>query len=101
MSGTAWTTHSPHDDSMVRCHPRKSSRTCSFSRPRLVGRAAFHLFLRSSDMSTGSLAGILPTLFRELVHGSVDPAARTYVLNQGDSGLLAALDRLSASAASA
>jgi hypothetical protein len=44
---------------------------------------------------------ILPTLFRELIHGSRDPRARTYVLNQGDDGLLASLDRLSAEAASA
>ena len=43
---------------------------------------------------------ILPTIFAELVHGSPDPQARTYVLNQGDSGLLAALDRLPAAAAS-
>jgi hypothetical protein len=46
------------------------------------------------------LATILPTIFRELVHGSPDPSARTYVLNQGDHGLLASLDRLSAAAAS-
>jgi hypothetical protein len=44
---------------------------------------------------------ILPTLFRELIQGSRDPRARTYVLNQGDDGLLASLDRLSAKAASA
>ena len=52
-------------------------------------------------MSTVALAKVLPTLFRELVHGSPDPGARTYVLNQGDGGLLASLDRLSAAAASA
>lgn len=40
-------------------------------------------------------------LFQELVLGSPDPSARTYVLNQGDQGLLASLDRLSAKAASA
>jgi hypothetical protein len=51
-------------------------------------------------MSTGSFATTLPTIFRELVHGSPDPSARTYVLNQGDRGLLASLDRLSAAAAS-
>lgn len=44
---------------------------------------------------------LVPTLFRELVHGSPEPEARTYVLNQGDAGLLASLDRLSAAAASA
>ena len=43
----------------------------------------------------------MPTIFRELVDGSPDSSARTYVLNQGDRGLLASLDRLSASAASA
>jgi hypothetical protein len=52
-------------------------------------------------MSTASFAQLLPTIFRELVHGSPDPSARTYVLNQGDHGLLASLDRLSAAAASA
>jgi hypothetical protein len=43
----------------------------------------------------------LSALFHELVLGSSDPSARTYVLNQGDQGLLASLDRLSAKAASA
>jgi hypothetical protein len=52
-------------------------------------------------MNTGAFAEVLPALFRELVHGSPDPSARTYVLNQGDRGLLASLDRLSADAASA
>jgi hypothetical protein len=52
-------------------------------------------------MSSNSFAKVLPVIFRELVHGSSDPNARTYVLNQGDLGLLASLDRLSAVAASA
>ena len=52
-------------------------------------------------MSTASFAQLLPTIFRELVQGSPDPSARTYVLNQGDQGLLASLDQLSAAAASA
>jgi len=52
-------------------------------------------------MGIESYAEILPTIFRELVHGSADPKARTYVLNQGDQGLLASLDRLSAASASA
>jgi len=52
-------------------------------------------------MSSESFLKVLPTIFRELVHGSEDPSARTYVLNQGDPGLLASLDRLSAAAASA
>jgi hypothetical protein len=51
-------------------------------------------------MNTAPFARLLPTIFRELVHGSPDPSARTYVLNQGDQGLLASLDRLSATAAS-
>jgi len=52
-------------------------------------------------MDTGTFAPILQTLFGELVGGSSDPSGRTYVLNQGDGGLLAALDRLPAAAASA
>jgi len=52
-------------------------------------------------MSTHYLATVLPTLMGELVHGSSDPRAPTYMLNQGDAGLLASLDRISASAASA
>jgi hypothetical protein len=52
-------------------------------------------------VSPGSFAQILPTIFRELVFGSPDPKARTYVLNQGDPGLLASLDALSSAAASA
>ena len=51
-------------------------------------------------MSAPSLFTVLPTIFRELVHGSPDPAARTYLLNQGDQGLLAALEQLSAEQAS-
>lgn len=46
------------------------------------------------------VAAVLPALFRELVQGSSDPKARTYVLNQGDRGLLASLERLSAAGAS-
>ena len=52
-------------------------------------------------MDTDSFATLLRTLFNELVHGSPDLSARTYVLNQGDTGLLASIDRLSAAAASA
>lgn len=40
----------------------------------------------------------LPSLFRELVHGP--PEGGAFVLNPGDVGLLAALDRLSAADAS-
>lgn len=52
-------------------------------------------------MNTGPIATLLASLFGELVHGSPDPKARTNILNQGDQGLLASLDRLSAAAASA
>jgi hypothetical protein len=52
-------------------------------------------------MSANSIAMALPTIFDELVQGSLDPNARTFVLNQGDGGLLESLDRLSAAAASA
>ena len=52
-------------------------------------------------MSTRDLTTVLAVLLRELVEGSPDPSARTYVLNRGDAGLLASLDRLPASAASA
>jgi hypothetical protein len=52
-------------------------------------------------MDTQPFATVLHALFRELVLGSPDPGARTYVLNQGDVGLLASLDRLPAAAASA
>jgi hypothetical protein len=52
-------------------------------------------------MSTESFAKVLPTILRELLHGSPDPSARTYLLNQGDQGLLASLDRLTAATASA
>src|SRR5438093_6471837 len=52
-------------------------------------------------MNTGSFAPLLQALFTELVEGSSEPSGRTYLLNQGDGGLLAALDRLSGAAASA
>jgi hypothetical protein len=51
-------------------------------------------------MNTAPIAEILAALLRELVEGSGDPKARTYVLNQGDRGLLEALDRLPAAEAS-
>lgn len=52
-------------------------------------------------MDTTAFAPLLRALFDELVQGSPDPRGRTYVLNQGDAGLLAALERIPASAASA
>jgi hypothetical protein len=51
-------------------------------------------------MSTHYLATVLPTLMSELVNGSPDPSAPTFMLNRGDAGLLASLDRLDAPAAS-
>ena len=51
-------------------------------------------------MNTESFSPIFASIFAELVHGSPDPSARTYVLNQGDQGLLASLARLSAADAS-
>jgi len=54
----------------------------------------------TSAMNTGPFATLFETLFREIVSGSPDPSARTYILNRGDAGLLASLDRLSAAAAS-
>jgi hypothetical protein len=50
-------------------------------------------------MRTNDFSNNLATLFSELVFGA--PAAGAYILNAGDAGLLASLDRLSASAASA
>jgi hypothetical protein len=50
-------------------------------------------------MRTDDLAKTLATLFGELVAGA--PASGGYVLNAGDQGLLASLDRLPAAAASA
>ncbi len=51
-------------------------------------------------MKTEAVFEVLSTLLRELVEGSDDPRARTYVLNQGDPGLLASLEKLSAGDAS-
>ena len=50
-------------------------------------------------MDSTELAAALSTLFTELVEGA--PETGAYVLNRGDGGLLASLDRLSAEAASA
>jgi hypothetical protein len=49
-------------------------------------------------MTTEDLFATLATLLRELAHGA-DPV-RGYVLNKGDAGLLASLDRLTAGEAS-
>jgi hypothetical protein len=48
-----------------------------------------------------SLNAALQALMDELLHGSPNPTANTYMLNQGDEGLLRALERLSPGAASA
>jgi hypothetical protein len=50
-------------------------------------------------MTTPDVFASLATLLRELMHGATP--TRGYVLNKGDAGLLAALDRLTASEASA
>src|SRR5437867_11599667 len=52
-------------------------------------------------MSADSVAMALPAIFDELVQGSPEPNARTFVLNQRDRGMLESLDRLSAAEASA
>jgi hypothetical protein len=50
-------------------------------------------------MNTNEITATLTTLFGELVDGAPETAA--FMLNRGDAGLLASLDRLSAEAASA
>jgi hypothetical protein len=55
--------------------------------------------LRPNNIRTDDIAETLATLFSELVIGA--PASGGYMLNAGDKGLLASLDRLSAAAASA
>ena len=52
-------------------------------------------------MNSSDYAETLSALMRELVDGSPDPSVGTSMLNRGDPGLLASLDQLSASAASA
>lgn len=47
------------------------------------------------------LARALPALMSELLHGSPDMTVGTFMLNRGDEGLSASLDRLSATEASA
>ena len=51
-------------------------------------------------MNTQSISGTLTTLLAELVRGTPSSGG-SYMLNRGDVGLLASLDRLSAAAASA
>jgi hypothetical protein len=52
-------------------------------------------------MSEQNFTTVLSKLMSELVLGSPDPSAGTTVLNRGDPGLLASLERLDAAAASA
>lgn len=52
-------------------------------------------------MTTPPLSNILPTLFGEIVFGSPDPETPTFMLNRGDVGLLASLERVPADTASA
>src|SRR6266571_802762 len=49
-------------------------------------------------MNTRDLTPTLTTLFSELIDGA--PTTGAYMLNRGDAGLLSALDKLSAAAAS-
>lgn len=51
-------------------------------------------------MQTDNLTGSLTTLFSELVDGAKAPAGGNFILNSGDVGLLASLDKLSAADAS-
>jgi len=52
-------------------------------------------------MNTEAFAPVLAPILRELYLGSPDRGTRTFVLNQGDAGLLGSLERISAAAASA
>ncbi len=51
-------------------------------------------------MQTNDIVRSLTTLFSELVDGAKAPAGGNFVLNSGDVGLLASLDKLSAAEAS-
>ena len=51
-------------------------------------------------MQTDNIIGSLTTLFSELVDGAKAPVGGNFVLNSGDPGLLASLDKLSAADAS-
>lgn len=54
-----------------------------------------------TDSLNQRLSVALQALTNELLHGSPNPRDHTYMLNQGDEGLLHALERLSPAAASA
>jgi len=51
-------------------------------------------------MQTNNIASSLTTLFSELVDGAKAPAGGNFILNSGDVGMLASLDKLSAADAS-
>jgi hypothetical protein len=51
-------------------------------------------------MNTRDLTKVLATLLSELVNGSPDPTVGTSMLNRGDEGLLASLEKVSSDAAS-
>jgi hypothetical protein len=51
-------------------------------------------------MQTAEITRCLTTLFSELVDGAKAPVGGNFVLNSGDAGLLASLDKLSAADAS-
>lgn len=51
-------------------------------------------------MNTSDITRSLTTLFSELVDGAKAPVGGNFVLNSGDAGLLASLDKLSAADAS-
>ena len=51
-------------------------------------------------MQTDNITGSLTRLFAELVDGAKAPSGGNFVLNSGDPGLLASLDKLSAADAS-
>ena len=53
-----------------------------------------------STMQTNDITRSLTTLFSELVDGAKAPVGGNFVLNSGDAGLLASLDKLSAADAS-
>ena len=71
----------------------------NFRRTDASHRSAYRPLLESQPMP--ALSDILPTLFTEIVFGSPDPETPTFMLNRGDVGLLASLDRVSAEGASA
>lgn len=55
---------------------------------------------RPARSSWDCITCIAPKLMEELVFGSPDPAGETFMLNRGDVGLVASLDRLTAADAS-